>query len=50
MKKRLLLGPYSRLILRALWGSWGGGRFLVSEVPLHQSSLTVGYVLEFTVL
>ena len=28
------LGPYSRPIPRVLGGSWGGGRFLMSEVPL----------------
>ena len=26
-----LLGPYRRTIPRALWWSWGGGQFLVSE-------------------
>jgi hypothetical protein len=32
---------YSRPMPRALWWSWGGGRFLVSEVPLHKdTSLT----------
>jgi len=30
-----LLGPYIRTMLRALWGSWGGERFLMSEVPLY---------------
>jgi len=30
----LLLGPYSRPMLRALRKSWGGGQFLISEVPL----------------
>jgi len=28
------LGPYSRTMLMALWQSWGGGQFLMSEVPL----------------
>ena len=28
------LGPYSRNMPRALWWSWGGGLFLISEVPL----------------
>ena len=28
------LGPYSRNTPRALWWSYGGGRFLMSEVPL----------------
>ena len=27
-------GPYSGNMSRALWWSWGGGRFLMSEVPL----------------
>ena len=29
------LGPYSRTMPRALWWSWGGGVFLMNEVPLH---------------
>ena len=29
-----LLGPYSRTVPRALWWPWGGGVFLMSEVPL----------------
>ena len=28
------LGPYSRTIPRTLWKPWGGGLFLMSEVPL----------------
>ena len=28
------LGPYRWAMPRALWWSWGGGRFLMSEVPL----------------
>ena len=35
IRKRLLLGPYSRLMPRALWGSEGVGRFFMSQVPLH---------------
>ena len=27
-------GPYSRTMPMALWWSWGGGLFLMSEVPL----------------
>ena len=34
IRKRLPLGPYSRHMPRALWWSYGGGRFLMSEVPL----------------
>ena len=30
-----LLGPYSRTIPRVLGGSYGGGRFLMNEVPLY---------------
>jgi len=30
-----LLGPYSRTIPRVLWWSFGGGLFLMSEVPLY---------------
>ena len=33
-RNRLRLGPYSRTMPRALWGSWEGGHFLMSEVPL----------------
>ena len=29
------LGPYSRTMPRALWSPWGGGLFLMSEVPLY---------------
>jgi hypothetical protein len=29
------LGPYSRVMPRALWWSQGGGLFLMSEVPLY---------------
>ena len=32
------LGPYSRAMPRTLWCSWGGGLFLMGEVPL--SSIT----------
>jgi hypothetical protein len=35
MRKRLPPGPYSRHMPRALWWSQGGGRFLMSEVPLY---------------
>ena len=36
-KERLLLGPYSRTMSKAIWRSCGGGRFLMSEVPLYVS-------------
>ena len=34
IKKRLPLGPCSVPMPRALWWSWAGGCFLMSEVPL----------------
>ena len=34
-KKILLLGPYLRPMPRVLGGSYGGGRFLMSEVTLQ---------------
>jgi len=34
IRNRTHLGPYSRPMPRALWWSLGGGRFLMSEVPL----------------
>ena len=34
IRNRRPLGPYSRTMPRALRGSKGGGRFLMSEVPL----------------
>ena len=34
-KTRPPLGPYCRPMPRVLWGSWGGGRLLMSEVPLY---------------
>ena len=34
IRKHPLLRPYSRPVLRVLWWSWGGERFLMSEVPL----------------
>ena len=30
------LGPYSGTMPRALWWPWGGGLFLMSEVPLYR--------------
>ena len=39
IRNRRPLGPYSRTMPRALWGSWGGGRFLMSEVPLYSRVL-----------
>jgi len=34
-KKLTPLGPYSMAMPGALWWSWGGGWFLMSEVPLY---------------
>jgi hypothetical protein len=34
--------PYSRTMLRALVGSWWGGRFVMGEVPLQVVELTLG--------
>ena len=36
IKNSPLLGPHSRPTRRALWWSWGGWRFLMSEVPLYK--------------
>jgi len=33
MRNRLLLGAYNSLVPRGLGWSWGGGRFLMGEVP-----------------
>ena len=33
--KRTPLGPYRRPVPKVLGGSYGGGRFLMSEVPLY---------------
>ena len=35
--KRTPLGPYRRPMPRVLGGSWGGGRFLMSEVLVLQA-------------
>ena len=35
IRNRRPLGPYSSTMPRALWGSQGGGRFLMSEEPLY---------------
>jgi len=36
IRNRHSVGPYSRTMLRLLWRSWGGGQFLMSEVPLYR--------------
>jgi len=35
MRNNASLGPYSKLMPRALWWSLGGGGVLMSEVPLQ---------------
>ena len=35
------LGPYSRTMPRALWGSYGVGRFLMSEVSPYMTPVLV---------
>ena len=37
IRKRPPLGPYCRPMPRVLGGSEGGGRFLMSEVPLYMT-------------
>ena len=41
IRKRLPLGPYRRPTPRVLWGSQGGGRFLMGEVPLYPHARSV---------
>ena len=36
-RNRHPVGPYSRTMPSLLWWSYGGGRFLTSEVPLYPS-------------
>ena len=40
IRNRHPAGPYSRTMPRLLWRSYGGGRFLMSEVPLYRSCLS----------
>ena len=35
IRNRASLAPYSRIMPRALWWPYGGGLFLMSEVPLY---------------
>ena len=37
-KKRVPLGPCNRIVPRAPWWPYGGGLFLMSEVPLYSKS------------
>ena len=41
-KKHPPLGPYRMTLPRVLWWSWGGGRFLMSEVPLYRVASSAG--------
>ena len=40
IRNSALLGPYRRPMPRVIGGSWGGGCFLTSEVPLYPSKGT----------
>jgi len=48
IRKRTPLGPYRRPMPRVLGGSWGGGRFLMGEVPLYSVEAKCGAQTEFT--
>jgi hypothetical protein len=39
IKNSAPVGPHSRTMPRALWRSYGGGLFLMSEVTLHRFSV-----------
>jgi len=41
IRNRTPLGSYSRTMPRVLWWSYGGGHFLMSEVPLYGTRKTV---------
>ena len=41
IRNRTPLGPNRRPMRRALWWSWGGGQFLMSEVPLYGRAKSV---------
>ena len=43
IRNSALLGPYSRTMHRALWWVLGGGRFIISEVPLYVSPKYPGH-------
>ena len=47
LRKRTPLGPYRKPIPRVLGGSWGGGRFLMDEVPLYWNA--TGYTIHHRV-
>ena len=44
IRKHLFLGSYGSPVLRALWWSYWGGRFLMSEVPLYLPRLEHGEI------
>ena len=43
IRKRLPVATYSRPVHSVIGGSYGGGRFLLSEVPLYVLVPTVGF-------
>jgi len=48
MRNSALVGPYNRTMSRALWWSQvGGGRFLMSEVPMYSQIDTLGLRYEY---
>ena len=38
VRKHTPLGPFRRPMSRVIGGSWGSGRFLIGELPLHLGS------------
>ena len=47
IRNRRRLGPYSRTMPRARWGSEGCVRFLMSEVPLYRPVTPCGPLLRW---
>ena len=45
IRRRIPLGPYRRPMPRVLGRSWGGGHFLMGEVPLYTSKVGSAAVL-----
>ena len=44
VRNRFPLGTYSRTMSGAVWCSWWGGRFLMSEVPLYRCQANMAHV------
>ena len=42
IRNRLPVGPYRRTMPRVVGGSWGGGRFLMGEVPMYDVLASTG--------